>query len=112
MIHYLIALVLLAISPCTSAHEQRHELKTYCNAYGIKEDETCIAVHHDGTITVICSGGKKIEHVTTIEGSPTGTPPWLEYENYIGYRIEREPTKGRVGSGTRIVYCKGMCKKK
>ncbi len=61
-----------------------------------------------GCKLIIQCGGESISDLGIIVGSPTGTPPSLMYENYIG-SIVVENSSGMPGSGKRLIFCKGEC---
>lgn len=67
-------------------------------------------VYPTGRIT--CGKDNLFVDLTVLRGSPTGTPPWLTYDNYIGSYVE--PSKGpkMPGSGTRIMFFNGEPKLK
>lgn len=60
--------------------------------------------------TVFCK--RIFQDVNMREGSPTGTPPHLMYENYIGSYIKEEGKPGVMGSGKRVILCDGQCVEK
>jgi len=45
------------------------------------------------------------DSVEVIEGSSTGTPPWLQHSNYIGQTLG-EDAHGMPGAGKRTIYLK------
>lgn len=53
-----------------------------------------------------CNDGTVYRNVRYQDGSPTGTPPWLEYSNYIGsYTYERSVLPG---GGKRRMFFDGQ----
>ena len=56
---------------------------------------------------VVCKSGKVIENVCQITGSSTGTPPNLEYKNYIGSVINNfnaQKSINKPGARSRTIY--------
>lgn len=61
---------------------------------------------------IACKSGQSFTNVHTTTGSATATPSNLQYSNYIGESVV--PSKlivDKAGSGKRITYCNGICKK-
>lgn len=83
---------------------------TRMNKVGLT-DENC-KYNLEGSIICKDTDGKEtvIDNVKVITGSSTGTPPWLEYSNYIGQTSGTvgytEGTSGAPGSGRRTIYLK------
>lgn len=55
---------------------------------------------------------RTFKNVQVKEGSLTGTPPHLMYENYIGSYVKEPSKPGLMGSGTRVILCDGPCMEK
>jgi hypothetical protein len=53
---------------------------------------------------------RAIKNIGVQKSSPTGTPPHLMYENYIGSFVKQPGKPGLMGSGERIILCDGPCK--
>lgn len=65
------------------------DAKIYCK---VKEDNMLVDVNFD--------------EVEVVEGSSTGTPPWLQYkEDYIGQTVGVD-AHGVPGAGKRTIYLK------
>lgn len=99
----------------------KEKINTLNNKVGIKEDEVCFVIYdqqqdYDNS-TIICekasdSKVKMFKNLGTIIGSSMGTPGWLEYSNYIGYKILDAGKPGLVGSARRAIFCDGPCEAK
>lgn len=85
------------------------------NGVGLKADDIRICKYNEDNNEIICidhDGDKTtISDVKVIEGSSTGTPPWLEYgDDYIGQTEGTIGYTAKVGSGAgagrRTIYVK------
>lgn len=63
-----------------------------------------VSTASSGTDLVVCKSGKVFQNVSTIVGSRTGTPPHLQYKNYIGQSSLIGEESKRYGAGKRIIY--------
>lgn len=93
--------------------ETIHRLET---AGGIKDDTQCSVYSYldeeskSLRTSIICNDGWRIDEPVSIEGSTTGTPAWLEYENFIG---SYELSKGILpGSGRQKMFFDGPTRHK
>jgi len=80
------------------------------NKVGLKYVEVC--KFNPESAKIICKTKEGAESpevffdsVEVVEGSSTGTPPWLQYSNYIGQTIG-EDAHGIPGAGKRTIYLK------
>lgn len=92
-----------------------HVISTVGNKVGIDEGDTCAVFElpqADGSskTCVICTSGKCFENISGQEGSATGTPGFLMYNNYIGTYFHPKAASGLLGADRRTVYCLGECK--
>lgn len=95
-----------------------HVIDTTGNKANIDEGDTCAVFEmpqNDGTTKtcIVCTSGKYFKNVCGKEGSATGTPGFLMYDNYIGtYYHPKEPLAipGLMGGGRRTAYCVSDCK--
>ena len=87
-------------------------LTTTQNNVGIDPKDTCGIFFYENKTFIVCSSGKQFDNPGQTESSITGTPGNLMYENYIGFVKTEAATSGLMGSGKRIDYCDGACKRK
>lgn len=93
-------------------------INTNGNSVGIESTDQCFYIPEKENCSrehIVCTSGKSFgedEAIETIVGSSTGTPPHLEFSNYIGSRILKDAEPLKMGSGRRAVYCLGLCKQK
>ncbi len=95
------------------------ELDTWKNKVKIKKiDGRCLYAKIDPKIpgfenienVIVCKSGKVFKNVKREEGSSTGTPPHLMYDDYIGYMTvpSQKTINGHLlpGSGRRTTFLK------
>ena len=112
--------ILLALISTESIATMRIRLDTYGNTVGIQEgtETYYISGSRLAKPSITTSDGRVFAHFSREEGSATGTPPHLMYNNYIGsYRVaksRRDKTRTMPGSARRVVFCAGKrgCKTK
>jgi len=97
----------------------REEINVFGNKEGIKSDEKCFMIYssmNPANLTIVCEEAGKETHtfknVGKVVGSATGTPPWLEFGNYIGSRLMDKGESHKMGEGKREIFCYGPCEKK
>ncbi len=119
-----VMMVAFAIGSCTKLFSLQEPINVLGNTVGIKSGSSCHLVSNSpagGSMVVeesiVCldaEGGqpeKVFKLIGTVIGSATGTPPWLEYSNYIGQA--QLPSEGKgLGATKRIIYCDGPCHKR
>jgi len=129
-----------------SGHKEvfiKEDIDTTHNTVGIDRAATCAIFYnphhtpkHDECL-VVCGGPgnhkKVFDNIGRVIGSSTGTPAWLEYKNYIGFKefhnfvgskilvdsTGPETVKTTVvhnkhedGIDRRIILCDGPCEKR
>lgn len=84
-------------------------IQTFGNPEKIAPDETCkltITCYKNGQVT------RTFENINFEESSLTGTPGYLMYENFIGWVKIEDSKSGMMGSGKKLNFCNGPCKRK
>lgn len=103
-----LVILLVFLGAWVHASEDTLQLKTIHllnTAGGIKNDTSCSVYAYQvdelGGVqyAITCNDGSIMEHPVVLEGSTTGTPAWLTYENFVGsYEVSKGivPGQGRV----------------
>lgn len=77
-------------------------VNTQLNKIGIAADDACY--WHARRKMIRCSSGRVIKNPIQKESALTGTPGYLNGEDYIGYVVTKSSTPHLMGSGKRIDF--------
>jgi hypothetical protein len=99
----------------------KEQINIQSNNADVASNEVCYVIYdpaknYDDAI-IICekesdTKAKLFKNVGKIIGASTGTPGWLAYDNYIGYKIIDDGKPGLSGGGKRVIFCDGPCRLK
>jgi hypothetical protein len=101
------------ISVLSYSLDQKAQLLDTRGGIKDKDGDSCTVYweYQEGALVseyIVCDDGTRFDNPVSIVGSPTGTPPHLMYDNYIGSYIQTAGILPRLmGAGRRKIYFDG-----